>query len=90
MNACAVSVLAVIGDIHHRAGKEFRSTCRGWRISPMGRRWLTAAIDSGKNQDDFLTASSAPTTKANGRKLASPAIDAPRRERILQLGPAFS
>jgi DNA-binding protein H-NS len=41
-----------------------------WAGRGLKPRWLTAAIKSGKKQDDFLIAGSAPSAKANGRKKA--------------------
>ena len=41
-----------------------------WAGRGLKPRWLTAAIKSGKNLDDFLIAGSAPSAKANGRKKA--------------------
>ncbi len=41
-----------------------------WAGRGLKPRWLAAAIKSGKKQDDFLIAGSAPSAKANGRKKA--------------------
>src|SRR5580700_9182451 len=41
-----------------------------WAGRGLKPRWLTAAIKSGRKQDDFLIAGSATSAKANGRKKA--------------------
>jgi DNA-binding protein H-NS len=41
-----------------------------WAGRGLKPRWLTAAIKSGKKQDDFLIAGSPTSAKANGRKKA--------------------
>jgi len=39
-----------------------------WAGRGLKPRWLSAAIKSGKKQDDFLIAGAAPVSKVNGRK----------------------
>jgi DNA-binding protein H-NS len=59
-----------------------------WAGRGLKPRWLTAAIKSGKKQDDFLIAGSAPSAMG-GKKLAGPANDVRRRERVQRvLSPA--
>jgi DNA-binding protein H-NS len=41
-----------------------------WAGRGLKPRWLSAAIKSGKNQEDFLIAGAAKSSKANGRKKA--------------------
>jgi DNA-binding protein H-NS len=41
-----------------------------WAGRGLKPRWLAAAIKSGKKMENFLIASAAPSSKANGRKKA--------------------